>query len=170
MTPRRYTRPADKECPLCGWSMLPGTLGKHVKAHRIFWTKVNKTDTCWLWTGGVSAYGYPVAGGQIEPYAHRRSYLWLVGPIPPTYEVDHLCRVKLCVRPDHLEAVSKAENIRRQNALTSGTHQRSLTHCPQGHPYSGENLVVRREGWRTCRTCKVARVRAWRARQKAVAA
>jgi hypothetical protein len=89
-----------------------------------FWAKVTKTDDCWLWTGRVNPSGMGqmrVSGarsrgaqGGTRIDVHRLSYLWFVGPIPPDKpEIDHLCRVPSCVRPDHLEAVTGAENNRR---------------------------------------------------------
>lgn len=87
------------------------------KALARFLIKVNKTDLCWLWTSAVTN-GYPVFWymGQTE-YAHRLSYEHFVGPIPEGWTVDHVhsrgCISKLCVKPDHLEAVELLENIAR---------------------------------------------------------
>lgn len=79
-----------------------------------FWEKVEKTETCWLWTGGKSGPGYGViwANGRLAP-AHRVSLILAGSPPSADLEVDHLCRVPLCVRPDHLEPVTHAENMRR---------------------------------------------------------
>lgn len=91
-----------------------------------FWSKVNKTGGCWLWTGPVisqTKYGaWRVSGETV--YAHRWAYEHLVGPIPPKYQIDHLCREHLCVRPDHLEAVTQAENRRRQSVAMGGYDRR----------------------------------------------
>lgn len=84
-----------------------------------FWALVDKTGECWLWTGGrggkTSQYGIfrSVAGEKHTP-AHRIAYELEVGPIPAGYEIDHLCSTPLCVTPAHLEAVTPAENKRRQ--------------------------------------------------------
>ena len=82
-------------------------------------SKVRKTDSCWIWSGATSSNGYGVAnvGGHIhnkrsQP-AHRAVYELLVGKIAKGKEIDHLCRVTLCVNPAHLEAVTHTENIRR---------------------------------------------------------
>ena len=120
-----------------------------------FWAKVAITPSCWLWTAHVSSNGY----GQFrsdgkQALAHRWAYESEVGPIPEGLELDHLCRVRHCVHPDHLEPVVHAENVRRGTAgdVRAAWH-RAKTHCPQGHPYSGDNLYVSPEGFRKCRTC-----------------
>ena len=121
-----------------------------------FWRYVDKTDTCWLWTGYVRDDGYgegSIDGRGIQ--AHRLAYLLLVGPIPEGMHVDHVyangCRHRHCVNPAHLEAVTPAENVRRAAART--------THCPQGHPYDEANTYVPpgKVGGRTCRVCGRAR-------------
>lgn len=87
-----------------------------------FWAKVTKTDNCWLWTGALSS-GYGRIG--IGPssagldYAHRISYRLHHGPIPEGLFIDHLCRVRRCVNPAHLEAVTQAENNRRAHVKAS---------------------------------------------------
>lgn len=79
-----------------------------------FWSKVDKTATCWLWIGALDAHGYGVfwLDGKLRK-AHRVSYEWQFGTIPVGLEPDHLCRTTACVKPDHLEPVSHQENIRR---------------------------------------------------------
>jgi hypothetical protein len=81
-----------------------------------FWKHVLVTDTCWLWTGPLNTRGYGTHGGKP---AHRSLFLRLVGPIRPDLELDHLCRVRNCVRPDHLEPVTHAENVRRAYAASA---------------------------------------------------
>lgn len=78
------------------------------------------------------------------------------GPIPEGLVIDHLCRNRGCVNPDHLEAVTQRENILRGEGLAAANARK--THCPKGHPYSGENLyVVPSSGRRQCRICADAR-------------
>ena len=120
-----------------------------------FWAKVQKEPDggCWLWDAFCNPQGYGRFGvaGRTE-MAHRVSYEFLVGPIPEGLDLDHLCRVRNCVNPDHLEPVTHAENILRGDG---GLHNKIKTHCLNGHPYSGENLYVPPSGvGRLCRTCR----------------
>jgi hypothetical protein len=109
---------------------------------------------CWLWQAAKTQKGYGMAPGTFagERAAHRATYSLLVGPIPSGYEIDHLCRVTSCVNPQHLEAVTPQENRRR-----SPLAPERRTHCPQGHPYAGDNLKINDVGARCCRTCITAR-------------
>ena len=120
---------------------------------------------CWLWRGKLKASGYGLAHFRRWPrIAHRCVYQILVGEIPAGLELDHLCRVRNCVNPAHLEPVTRKENARRGNV---GKLERERTHCPQGHAYAGENLVVRSNGHRDCRECKCESERRRRQRIKA---
>ncbi len=86
-----------------------------------FWAKVEKTDTCWLWTGSLNSAGYGgFSTGPTRDLAHRWAYAHEVGPIPEGLDLDHLCRVKRCVNPAHLEAVTRAENLRRAREASRG--------------------------------------------------
>lgn len=122
-----------------------------------FWSKVDKTETCWLWTACKTRKGYGMfrLGGTDVP-AHRFAYELLVGPIPKGLQLDHLCMSKACVRPDHLEPVTAQENTRRALAALGTGHlmkQTLKTHCPQGHPYDESNTYVNAKGHRQCREC-----------------
>lgn len=120
---------------------------------------------CWLWTGLINADGYGAmrVGSRTDSTrrtisTHRLSYELLVGAIPDGLEIDHLCRVHNCVNPTHLEPVTHAENMRRGIACIAGPRaagqkQRAKTHCPKGHPYSGDNVHVTPRGSRDCRSC-----------------
>jgi hypothetical protein len=89
-----------------------------------FWSKVDRTDSsgCWLWLGQRNAWGYGhfrrtvVLGTYVAVKAHRYAYTLAIGPIPPGLTLDHLCGRPACVRPDHLEPVTNAENLRRRHA------------------------------------------------------
>ena len=120
-----------------------------------FWRKVDKSGDCWLWTGATT-YGYgALTIGQRPRKAHRVSFEWAGGTVPEGMELDHLCRNRACVRPDHLEPVTHAENMRR------GAAARPLsTHCRRGHELTEANTVRHSNGQRQCRACLYARNRA----------
>jgi HNH endonuclease len=110
---RRYnTRWCSRACRrVAGWNDQLG-----MSAER-FWSKVDRTATCWLWTGRTDRKGYGRVGFHRRQYlAHVFAYMLLVGSVPSGLELDHLCRVTSCVRPDHLEAVPHVENVRRGRA------------------------------------------------------
>ena len=114
-----------------------------------FWAKVEKTDSCWLWTAAKNDKGYgqfSVGSGLV--YAHRYAYEALVGPIPEGLVIDHLCRVTLCVNPAHLEPVTNLENQRR------GFAARPMpTHCPKGHEYAETAVFWAPRFTLACRRC-----------------
>lgn len=124
---------------------------------RRFWSKVALPNAqgCMLWLASCqpSGYGQISIGGTMR-LAHRISYQMAYGLIPDGLVTDHLCRVRRCVAPNHLEVVTNAENVRRG---TVGLLASSRTHCPAGHPYDDANTRVRANGWRDCRACDVAR-------------
>lgn len=108
---------------------------------------------CWLWTGHINPKGYGRFGaGEM---AHRASLRRECIPVPPGMEVDHTCKTRCCVNPDHLEVVTHRENLLRGDTVAA--RSAAATHCPQGHAYEGRNLVMR-GGRRSCRECQ--RVRA----------
>lgn len=117
-----------------------------------FWAKVQKTDTCWVWTGTRQQKGYgrfSLAGKMIV--AHRVAYVSLVGPIPDGLVLDRLCRNTSCVNPAHLEAVTGRVNTLR--GIGPAARHAAATHCPQGHEYDETNTKIGVPGDRRCRTC-----------------
>lgn len=118
-----------------------------------FWRFVTKSDGCWTWEGSVERTGYGKFWWDDRlGYAHRFAYEMGHGPIPEGMTVDHLCRTPLCVRPDHLEAVSQMENNRR--AVFNATERGQVTAtCIRGHLKTPENVY--RHGTRYhCRVCR----------------
>lgn len=139
--------------------MKPATLVR-------FLEKVTITDHCWLWTGaaaggrGGDPYGVFWVPDTMT-YAHRTAYEQFVGPIPEGLQIDHLCSVRLCVKPTHLEPVTAEENTRRAIERSG-----RLTHCPHGHPYDDVNTYVAPNGSRNCRECARRRRKNTRQRQE----
>jgi hypothetical protein len=134
-----------------------------------FWPKVLKTSGCWLWTGhqGWDGYGHIYVDGR-KQYTHRVAYQWLVGPVPDGLVLDHLCRVRNCVNPDHLEPVTGRENTLRGFGV--GAIAKRRTACAKGHEYTPENTRQDpRTGRRVCLTCQRASSRARSRRKKAQA-
>ena len=116
---------------------------------------INLDAPCWLWTKAKQkklGYGILTRNGK-HWLAHR--YMWTImrGPIPAGLTIDHLCRVRHCVNPQHLEVVTMRENNRRGNS-PSGIHGRT-THCPRGHEYTEAN-TRRDTAGRHCRACSQA--------------
>lgn len=123
------------------------------------WSRVDKSGNCWIWTGPTDGKGYGTIGfggrGR-NVYVHRLAYELIVAPIPEGLQIDHLCRVPLCVRPDHLEAVTQRENILRGTAPSAVNARK--THCVNGHRYTPETTITAPDG-RRCRVCKQERDR-----------
>lgn len=138
-------------------------MSRNADAPTRFWRKVQKTETCWLWMGarrgaykdgeGYGSFLAEIGTLRIVP-AHRWSWEHANGPIPEGLHIDHLCANPPCVRPDHLEPVTPAENLRRSDERSGGHHNAVKTHCKYGHPYSGSNLRVLKGGRRDCRACE----------------
>jgi hypothetical protein len=131
-----------------------------------FWENVEPTGFCWLWTGNVNDAGYGRfgAGGKIHR-AHRFAYELLVGPIPEGCTLDHLCRMTLCVNPDHLDPVGHVENTLR--GFGPFAQNKRKTTCPKGHEYTDENTYLSRKNMRQCRRCGAENARRYRASKKA---
>ena len=114
--------------------------------------KILIDDGCWEWRGWHNKKGYAqvsIKGKKLA--AHRVVYELLVGPIPDGLFIDHLCRNRGCVRPDHLEPVTTRENLMR--GTTHAARLAARTHCGQGHPFDEDNTLFRKDGSRRCRQC-----------------
>jgi hypothetical protein len=127
-----------------------------------FWAKVAKTDTCWLWVGAKSPYGYGRVriDGKIQ-IAHRVSYALNGRELIDGLVIDHLCGVKSCVNPEHLEQVTQTENVTRaphpgpigQRWTKNGLGSKELGPCGTSGPYG--------------RGCRCDACRAWNAARAA---
>lgn len=117
--------------------------------------QVNATtdgNDCWEWAvfrrrDGYGFFWYRHGDGEL---AHRAAYRFIHGSIPVGMQIDHLCRNRSCVNPDHLEPVTQQENVRRGAA---GLHNAIKTHCPSGHEYTADNVTMSRLGCRNCKEC-----------------
>src|SRR5881409_2055104 len=106
-----------------------------------------RPNGCWRWTSNRDRYGYgQFKVGKRYFSAHRYFYEFFNSTrIPPGMVLDHICRTKACVNPQHLEIVTQRENSVR--------HYANQTECKHGHPLTGDNLYIRPDGRRYCRTC-----------------
>lgn len=146
---------------------------KHGDPHRVdlilgddlahFWSRVEKTETCWLWTSPPDWTGYCRAffGGR-RMLVHRWAYEHFVGPIPDGMTIDHVkargCSRRNCVNPGHLEPVTLRENNLRSDNV-GGVNARK-TECIRGHAFDSLNTYVNpRTGARKCRACAALRAR-----------
>lgn len=143
------------------------TIATPIRERLLNLVEVQEPTGCWIWQGTLNSSGYArifTGPGKKLSLAHRVSYRIHKGEIPAGLTIDHLCRERTCVNPDHLEAVTSRVNTLRGNTLPGINAVK--THCPQDHEYSVENTRVR-AGKRHCRTCD--RDRAARNRLRAVA-
>ena len=134
-----------------------------------FWSKVDPDGPvppghpdlgpCWVWTGciGRDGYGRFNAGQRTTIRAHIWAYRRYIGPVPARLTLDHLCRNRRCVRPDHLEPVTRGTNVLRGESVFA-QHARQ-THCIHGHPFDSTNTYRDQRGRRACRECKRAKDR-----------
>lgn len=114
---------------------------------------------CWLWTGAIAKNGY---GRTSAGYAHRTAYELNVGPIPAGLDLDHKCRTRSCCNPEHLEPVTRSENLRRGDMARTGLSHRNArkTHCKRGHEFTSANTyTVHGTGARQCKQCHALRER-----------
>lgn len=132
---------------------------KSIPPSERFWQFVlpEPNSGCWLWMAAWDKHGYGLFTGYPKRLwrAHRFAYELIVGPIPTGLTIDHLCRVKCCVNPAHMEPVTASVNVKRADP---GAHGRSKTHCPRGHEYTAENTYIQMtkqgKSTRSCQQCR----------------
>jgi hypothetical protein len=123
-----------------------------------FMRYVDKSQSgCWLWTGNLNDSGYAVFGYEGSWLAHRWAYQFIRG-LDPGLELHHVvCKTRRCVNPEHVESVQPDEHPDKPSVIN-----RTKQQCPQGHPYSGDNLYIDKIGNRHCRKCRrAAALRDW---------
>lgn len=150
--------PAGLTCRMCaqerGTKAAAAALEAIPVADRIRESVLVTDAGCWEWQGALQLNGYAtMSTGGRPKRAHRVSYEAFVGPIPEGLQIDHLCRNRCCVNPEHLEPVTPMENTRRA----------MRTHCVNGHEFDSANTWMHK-GKRYCRECRRQRVREYQAR------
>jgi hypothetical protein len=147
-------------CVRCGRPKPPG-LGRRVcelcSPIDAIWPRLEiGPGGCWIWTGDHVCDGYGRWGSEL---VHRMVYQFLIVDIPEDLDLDHLCLVKLCANPWHLEPVTRGENSRRKWAI--------YTHCRNGHEFTEQNTYVDpSDGTRSCRICTASAQRRYLARKR----
>lgn len=138
----------------------------HKRVDRWLNKKVIANGECWEWTGSKTRNGYGQVGiGGVNQMAHRVFYAYFIAEIPNGLDLDHLCRLRSCVNPYHLDPVSRSVNLYR--AETLGKYNLLKTHCPKGHEYTPVNTRITSHGSRACRSCERAWAQAARDRKMA---
>lgn len=142
--------------------------GKFVKdIHNRFWSKVNKTNRCWIWKAQINTAGYGIFwfNGK-NTRAHRYAFETVRKEIPMGLQLDHLCRNRACVNPYHLEPVTQSVNSSRgRGRLSAKLRTRKITCCPRGHMYDEKNTIIKR-GARHCRECQRQRMIEYKIKKK----
>jgi hypothetical protein len=126
-----------------------------------FFAKVNKTDTCWLWTAGLrDGYGSFWANSK-NNFAHKYLYEKIHGKLKKGIVLDHRCRVRKCVNPKHVRPVTRRKNVLENSEALAALNAKK-THCLNGHPFTESSIYRRKDGkiHRVCRPCANARASA----------
>lgn len=164
----------DIEIPRNRWgeNVLPVLpVATPATVYRILSHSVGGFGGCLSFSGVTDTNGYGrIKIGKKAYSTHRVIWAWFnQAEIPDGMTVDHLCRNKSCCNPAHMDICTPGENSRRAPSVISNLN-RLKSHCPKGHPYAGENLIIGKNGGRWCRECRLISQRAFRRRQKEKAA
>lgn len=113
---------------------------------------------CWVWKGSIHHTGYGIHFiKKRQLLAHRYSFEYFVGSIPPRYVVHHSCQTKGCVNPRHLRLISHSEHSRRHSTKSI---------CKNGHPLEGDNIYYNKQGHKSCQVCRNHNRQMWRIRNE----
>lgn len=121
--------------------------------------EVDPSSGCWIWKGALNNNGYGILyiklpdGRRAPRLAHRLMYAERIGPLTDGLVLDHLCRVRNCANPEHLEQTTHRINILRGEGLAA--KRAVATHCVHGHELSGDNVILVNGRYRRCRECKL---------------
>lgn len=130
-------------------------LRARIKA-RVTITDRGYATPCWISDRATTATGYTrIRVDRRSQATHRMAYIAWVGPLADDQEIDHLCRQRACCNPQHLEAVTHRENIRRSDTAWALIHR--TRRCKRGHEMTEDNVRLLTNGAQACRTC----IREW---------
>lgn len=159
---------------MAGHSKNPGSGVERIPVWDRFNSKIFKAEGHWLWVGACKPTGYGMFWFRADEcfIAHRASWILHRGEIPEGLVVDHICKVKSCVNPDHLRLVTQQFNS-TVNSVSPMARNKAKTHCSKGHPLTPENIAVQkrpgyitktgnRVGACTARTCLICYPGYWR--------